>query len=251
MKKRLMLIPLLGALALTGCDFFTGLFNKSDKAIKELGNSVLKEFKDYKVVTKIKDGGEYLMGVYRKNEDIIRFANGDYHRDAKGYYPFYLGTVGATTEGAATVKVKFEDKTTFSLQMSAPGQVWDGKYIGLYPSHAISRDVVSVALLDSPTQKVYNTITNHQDNNKTSQQVKCYGLFTWFAYYDGKPACAPAITLLHPDTDVDPVPKFLGTGHNPNMETDGQDDYTSMDAQSYETALEVDAYDLMHLYEKK
>ena len=162
-----------------------------------------------------------------------------------------MGTIGGTTEGAATVKVKFEEGDKFSLQVSAPGQVWDGKYIGLYPSKAISRFVVSLALLDSPTQKIYNTITNHQENNKTSQQVKCYGLFTWFNYYDDKPACAPAISLLHPDTDEDEVPKFIGTGHNPNMEEDNEPDYTSMDAQSYETALNTESYDLMHLYEKQ
>ena len=253
MRKRLFLLPIMAGLALTGCDFnFFGLFGGGDKSAQALqqlidNGAALKEFKGYEVATKVEDGGEYLLGVYRKNEDLIRFANGDYHKDAAGTYPFYMATVSATTEGAAKVTVKFQSKDKFSLQVSCPGKPWDGKYIGLYPTKATKNFVTSLALLDDPNQKVYTTIPNHQ--NPTAEQKNCYGLFTWFDYCEGSPVCAPGITMQHPDVDEEPVPKFFGTGHDADAATKG--DYTSIDAKSWEAAIDNEAYDLMHLYKKK
>lgn len=256
MKKRLFLLPVLAGLALTGCDFdFFGLFggDKSEQALQQLVDSgaALKDYKGYTIATKVKDGGEYLMGVYRKNEDLIRFANGDYHRDSNGFYPFYMATVGATTEGAATVKVKFHTDKKFSLQLSCPGQPWDGKYVGFYPAKASKNWVSSVALLEDPTQKVFDTIPyKDKDGQHASEQKNCYGLFTWFDYCEGMPVCAPGITYQHPELDEEQVPKFMGTGHNANV-SKGEDDYSSIDAKNWEAATDNEAYDLMHLYEKK
>ena len=252
MKKRLFLLPIMAGLALTGCDFdFFGLFgggDKSEQALQQLvdNGAAIKTFREYTIATKVEDGGEYLMGVYRKNEDLMRFANGEYHKDAAGTYPFYMATVSKETSEAATVKVKFHTKEKFSLQLSCPGKPWDGKYIGFYPAKATKNFVSSIALLDDPTQKIYNTIPTHQ--NPTSEQKNCYGLFTWFDYCEGMPVCAPGITYQHPDVDEEPVPKFMGTGHDADAATKG--DYTSIDAKSWEAATDNEAYDLMHLYKK-
>ncbi len=74
-------------LALTSCTFdITSIFGgKGKKALKELdeAGAVVKEFQGHKIATKVKDGGEYYLGVYRKNEELMRFGNGDYHHDDK------------------------------------------------------------------------------------------------------------------------------------------------------------------------
>lgn len=248
MKKRLFLIPLTAGFVLTGCKVtlfgktFT-FFEKKGSTDVELPQNFLKEFQGYKLATSVKDGGRYLLGVYRVNEDLMRFANGDYHRDGNKYFPFYMATVAGTTEGAAEIEVKMVGNDEFTMQVFASGQVWDQKYIGVYSAESTyGNSVMSIALLDSPDQTSY---TDPKDS-KTSDNVSAK--FKFYTTYEEMPAYAPAAPFQFPDIDEEKVPKFMGTGHNTS---DGEPDYTSIDCKSYDIALNSELYDLAHLYEKK
>ena len=248
MKKQLFLLPLLGGLVLSGCTIKIG--NKTIKLFEKKGSGEsvewpdnwCAEFQGYKIATEVKEGVRYLLGNYRVREDIMRFANGDYHRDDKGYYPFYMGTVAKTVEGAAEIEIKFTNKEEgeFSMQMFCRGQVWHQKYIGVYAAESsFGNQVMSIALLDSPDQTSYT-------DPKSNKTYTPSGVFKFYKEFDGMMAYAPAAPFQYPDRDEEKVPKFFGTGHA----SEG-DDFTSMDCKSYETALLADDYDLSHLYEKK
>lgn len=243
MKKRLLFLPLIAGMALCSCEI--EIFGLHIGGGSNTGGttdaSILEEFQGYKLAKSVKDGGKYLLGVYRVNEDLMRFASGNYHTDENGEYPFYMGTVGGTTSGAAEITVKMLGHGEFSMQVSAPGKVWDQKYIGVYAAtSSFNNTVMSIALLDDPDQTSY------------SQGGKSYspkGRFKFFEEYDGAKQYAPGVMFQYPGVDEEEVPKFLGSGHNADADTEG--DYISIDCKSYEVALQRDAYDLGHLYEKK
>lgn len=252
MKKQLFLLPLLGGLVLTGCQIKIGnktikFFekkssdqNSSDTSGFEWPANFLPEFQGYKIATEVKDGGRYLLGVYRTREDLIRFANGDYHRDGNNFFPFYMGTVAGTTQGAAEIEVKMKSADEFTMQVFAEGQVWHQKYIGVYAaSSSFGNSVMSIALLDTPDQTSYVDPKDHKTWTVSST-------FKYYTTYNETMAYAPAAPFQYPDIDEEKVPKFLGTGHA----SEGAD-YTSMDCKSYEVALDAESYDLAHLYEKK
>ena len=251
MNKKLAMLFGAGIMALTACSLPFG--NKAKKAIKDLEDqgAILSEFQGHKVATKVKDGDEFYMGIYRRNEDLIRFCNGKYHEDSAGFYPFYMSTTSATVEGACTVKVEMinSKEKTFGLLVSAPGEVWDGKYLGVYGSLSSvgkNNPVTSLALLDDPTQTEYDTITNHQVKN--SETVSCSGVFKFFDYYEDEPVCAPGCIYKNTYFDEEEAtPKFFGTGHNSKVD-EGEEDYFSMDAKMWAEAVSPEAYDLMHLY---
>lgn len=250
MKKRLLLLPLT-ALMLTGCKitlfgktFYLFEKNPEGGGTDTLPENFLMEFENYKMATKVKDGGKYILATYRINEEKVRIFNGDYHKDSKGSYPFYLGT-SEDSSLAAEVEIKFTGKDTFAMQVHAPTQPWDGKYIGVYAAQSgYQNEVMSIALLDDPDQETYQV--------PIGSDTKTYypkGQWKFYEKYDNLPAFSPAALYKHEQVgDVEAVPKFLGTGHNQKA---GEPDYTSMDCKSYEVALQNDAYDLAHLYEKK
>ncbi len=259
MKKQLFLLPLLGGLLLTGCKITIGnksiyFFEKKGKEQEQenkedegekLPDNFCEEFRGYKIARNVEDGGRYLLGVYRQKEDLMRFANGDYHRDSKGYYPFYMGTVAGNEDGvmtkAAEIEVKFVNDNEFTMQVFAEGQVWHQKYIGVYAaSSSFGNSVMSIALLDSPDQTSYTD----PKSSKTYQNPTSH--FRYYEKYNDVLAYAPAAPFQYPDVDEELVPKFIGTGHA----SEGAD-YTSMDCKSYETALDYESYDLAHLYVKK
>ena len=263
MKKQLFLLPLLGGLLLTGCKITIGnktiyLFEKKSEKQQEqqkegekqddkekLPDNFCEEFKGYKLAREVKDGGRYKLGVYRQKENLMRFVNGDYHRDSKGYYPFYMATVAGNEENcmenAAEIEVKFVGNDEFTMQVFAEGQVWHQKYIAVYAaSSSFGNQVMSIALLDTPDQTSY---TNPKDS-KTFTDLTSH--FKFYTEFNDTVAYAPAAPFQYPDVDEEIVPKFMGTGHA----SEGAD-YTSVDCKSYEAALDYENYDLAHLYEKK
>ena len=259
MKKQLFLLPLLGGLLLTGCKITIGNktiyigekkgSNNEEKKTEEdtnkLPDNFCETFKGYQLARSVKDGGRYKLGVYRQKEDLMRFVNGDYHRDSKGYYPFYMATVAGNEsdvmEKAAEIEVKFVGNDEFTMQVFASGQVWDQKYIAVYSaSSSFGNQVMSIALLDTPDQASY---TNPKDN-KTFTDLTSH--FKFYTVYNDVTAYAPAAPFQYPEVDEEKVPKFMGTGHA----NEGAD-YTSVDCKSYEAALDYESYDLAHLYEKK
>ena len=254
MKKQLFLLPLLGGLLLTGCKITIGkktfyIFEKkpsgNEEQLEELPENFVDEFRGYKLARNVEDGGRYILGVYRQRENLMRFANGDYHRDSKGYYPFYMGTVAANETDAmskaAEFVVKFVGDNEFTMQVFAEGQVWHEKYVGVYAaSSSFGNSVMSIALLDSPEQ------TSYKDPKSGKTYTDLTSHFVYYDKYNGTVAYAPAAPYKYPEVDEELVPKFLGTGHA----SEG-DDYTSMDCKSFETALDYESYDLAHLYQKK
>lgn len=249
MKKHLFLLPLVGGLLLSGCSIEDLMFWKKSSKVEFPANT-LEEFKGYKIATSVKDGGRYLLGDYRHREDLMRFAQGDYHRDSKGEYPFYMSTVAGTTEGAAEFEVKFTNKSKgeFSLQVFCANTSlpWNGKYVGAYAAKSsYDNQVMSLALLDSPTQ-------THYTDPKSGTSYTCKGIFQFYTVYEDLPAYAPAIPFAYPNIDPEPVPKFLGSSLLSQENFDrGEPDYTSMDCKKWEDALTPDKYDLAHFYEKK
>ena len=256
MKKQLFLIPVVGAFLLAGCQIKIGnkvfkFFEKNNSSSNEEGlpSNFKEEYNGYKLARSVKNGGRYILGVYRTREDKMRFANGDYHygynastKVDNDWFPFYLGTVEGSTEEAAEIEVKFTSNDEFTMQVFAEGKPWDKKYIGVYAaSSSFGNSVMSIALLDDPEQASYK-------DPKSNKTFSPSGTFKYFESYDGTLAYAPAAMFLYPGLDEEAVPKFLGTGHNPKEE---EDDYTSMDSKSYEVALDYEQYDLAHLYEKK
>ena len=239
MKKHLFLLSMVAGLTMTACDLFT-----------KMPSNFLKEFQGYELATSVKDGEKYLFGVYRsqRNYDVINFASGDYHRDSKGYYPFYMGVnAGGTVEGAAEIEIGMINSKEFTMKVVAPGKVWDGKYIGVYAAvSSYDNKVMSIALLDSPTQKSY------EDPKSQKTYTSLCGTFQFFKKYDGKVAYAPAAVYAYPDLDPEPVPKFFGTDYVSQESLDkGEAEHNAIDCKSFEAALDYENYDLAHLYHKK
>ena len=248
MKKHLFLLPLIGGLVLSGCSLEDLMFWKKKVKDSDLPENTLREFQGYKLATSIKDGKRYLLGDYRHREDLMRFASGDYHWDGGQFYPFYMGTVAGTVEGAAEFEVKYTNKKAgeFSLQVFAEGMPWHQKYVGVYAAKSTyDNQVMSIALLDDPAQTTYNDPKEHKD-------WRVSGVFKFYETYEGLPAYAPAAPFAYPEVDPEPVPKFLGSSLILQEDFDnGEPDYISIDCKKWEDALSPEKYNLAHFYEKK
>ena len=177
----------------------------------------------------------------------MRFFNGDFHRDNRGYYPFYMGTGTEdvvdedSLAAAAEVEVEMHENNEFALKVHAEGKVWDGKYIGVYSAiSGYSNKVMSIALLDSYDQTEYRV--PDEDGNPSGDPTDTpKGLFKFFTTCNDETVYAPAVEYLHEDVDEAAVPKFLGTAG----------EYVSIDCKSYDYATDGTMYDLAHLYEHK
>lgn len=271
MKKRLLLIPLISAFALSGCDFMDtvkGWFSpktddkstpdgKKDKGgdddIPELiiddTPKVKEEYNGYRLAKEIQEGKRYLLGAYRHNSDTMRFFNGDYHRDGQGFYPYYLGTDENSVETAAQIEIHFVDGSTtdFYIQVFTPDdttKVYNEKYLGIYTGTTDRENIVtSIALLDSPDQTTY-----HDPKKDTDHDDVC-STFTFIKKYTKETAegnkevdmNAPCMWFTKAG-DLSQNLIFMGTTINSN-------NYTSFDTQSVETASNGAAYDLAHFYE--
>ena len=261
MKKQLFLLPLLAGFVLTGCKITIGdktitfLEKKQQENNSEveedtgaLPSHMLEKFEGYKLARKVKNGGRYLLGVYRTKEDLMRFANGEMHKDSKGSYPFYLETVAGTVQGAAEVEVKFVSDDEFTLQVFAPGKAWDQKYIGIYNGLSIyDKQVVSIAMLDSTDQTKYTcTAPDKNGNPKTETYTEFDYKFKFLNEFEGNKMYTPVVYAQYAGlADEEATPKFMGTGHAKSGA-----DYTSIDSKNTYEAVEPSDYDLVHLYEK-
>ena len=266
MKKRLFLLPLLGGFLLASCSMSDLMFWKknsepeSEQKEEEYKpdpeppedttdhSPILKEeFGDYKLARSVEEGKRYVLGVFRHETNIMRFFSGDYHRDDKGFYPFYLGTLEEnTTTGAAEIEIKFKEGSTteFSMQVFTTDSElpWNGKYLGVYSAKGNSNDVMSVALLDSPEQTEYHAPDTGNLTNATNGYWKFHTTLRDDKKEEDRNVFAPGADYLHAELgDTQAVPKLLGT----------KGKFVSMDCQTYELAIDGLEYDLAHLYEHK
>ena len=196
---------------------------------------VLKEeFGNYKLAKSLEEGKQYILAAYKQSLDKMLVFNGDYHRDAKGFYPFYLGGQLDSVENAATLEIEKINEEDFYIKVHSTHEEWDGKYIGVYSAiSGYANKVMSIAVLDSPTQETYTDPKSGNQTDKPSAVFKFHG-----HEYKGD-IYAPAADYLYEGVDEEIVPKFLGTSG----------DYQSIDCKSYEVALDGAAYDLAHFYE--
>ena len=274
MKKRLLLLTILGGFLLSGCRITIGnkvikLFEKDEKQENNNQNNnnnnqqgenggnqqggegekkdyIMREYGDYKLAENVVDGGRYLLGIHRThgaNEGQTRFFNGDYHRDGNKAYSFYLGTsqsVDNDVSFAAEIEVNFVNETEFTMKVHAEGKVWDNKYIGLYPAKGTSRFTISTCLLDTLDQKTFNVVNGTNESQVTSEDV--ITTYKYFDKVDDTEVKTIAATYCYSDAgDTEPTQKFFGTSA----------DYISFDVKSYPEAIDYEQYDLAHLYVHK
>lgn len=272
MKKRMLLLPLISGLVLSGCSITLFgkkiTFGKDNKSNEQETNEntpappkdipLMEEYGDYKLADSIVAGKRYKFGLKRTtgvHSGEVRFFNGNYHiatePDKAGHkYSYYLGSTLAENgdlEFAAELEAIASDTAgEFYFKVhTLEDNPWNDKYIGLYTAKATSRWTISFALLNDPSDTSATAIDD--DKNPTSYTVTPgNGFITKFkmftTYKDDRPIKAPGFMLKYADAgDTEAVAKFFGTS----------DDYISIDCQNYEKALDPDLYDLAHLYEKK
>ena len=204
------------------------------------------EILGYKRVDNPTDGGKYLLGYYDFVTKKMRFANGDYHKDDKGTYPYYLATTDNTATGAAEFQVDYvsEDEFTIHVTCSDSSKPWNNKYFGVYAatsSHANS--VFSIAPCDDLNEQ-------YTDLGGTKHDVLGVWKFYQNATVDGVTYQVNTIgaELVHPDSDTDPVLRMFGCkcydGYNKTASG-----YVSIDCSAQSSCVATD-YSIAHLYEK-
>ena len=175
----------------------------------------------------------------------MRFFSGDCHKDSKGQYPFYMGTLEDfdSYEGAAEIEVVFLNDEEFTMQVSAPGQFWDGKYIGVYSAHSSNQNpVMSIAPLDSPDQTEYYPVQQNGDPGEDLADTPS-AKWKFHTVEDDVQIYAPAADYMYSELgDQSATPKYLGTGAAK---------FVSIDCKQASAALDGIEYDLAHLYELK
>ena len=277
MKKRMLLLPLLSGLVLSGCTFTLfgqeiTLGKKESKGgsgtqipdtptVTPKDIPLMEEYGNYKLADSITAGKRYLLGLKRLTGEAhvneVRFFNGNYHvateedgAKAGHRYSYYLGTNKAENgnlEFAAELEAEASDvEGEFYFKVhTTESNPWNNKYLALYTAKAISRNTISFIPLDSVTQTSATAIDD--DKNPASYEVTPTGGFItkfkmFTSYEDDRPCKAPGFMLKYTAAgDTEPVAKFFGSSG----------DYVSIDCQTYETALDPDNYDLAHLYEAK
>ena len=286
MKKRLLILPLLGGFLLTGCDFMDtvkGWFSaktddksssdgKKDKGgdddIPELivdhTPQIKEEYGGYKLARTLQAGKNYILGAYRHKSDTMRFFNGDYHRDGTGpddYYPYYLGTIEDSTSGAAQVQIEFVGSSTTEYNIKVvyiPGsgeKTYLDKYLGIYTGITDRDNVVtSIACLNDKGQTSYTDPkkgTVHDDVKAVFTFTEKYNQTTETGDTKEVDVYAPCMSFQKKD-----MPGSQGTvpgDTEPHLVFMGtvinSNNYTSFDTQGEETATDGGAYDLVHFYE--
>ena len=238
MNKRILLLPLLSGLVLTGCDFF-----KKDSGKKDPINNVvvdppkdiplMEEYGDYKMASSVVAGREYLLGSKRTqglHDGEVRFFNGNYHigddeEDEKSYnkrYSHYLGTTKAENNDlsfAARLEAVDAGNGEFSFIVHTTDESlpWNNKYLGVYPSKATKNYVLSFCLLDTPDSKTFISVDDNKYASSDGElEVTSNTVFSKFKFYttyqDERPIKTIGFEYLYDDAgDTEEVAKFFGT----------------------------------------
>lgn len=249
MKKRFLILPLLtiAGLSLTGC----GDDKKPDPGDVTDYSKVdgCDEVEGHSMVTsKPSNGDEFYLGYLWQYENM-RFTNGKPHSDAKGDYPFYLGTDELEDDfsGFSTVEVcENDDGETFRLKMHKEGAPHDNLYIGVYmATSSYDKDVYSIHMGASGVTGLDTFTVESGSGKKTETNVMVYYDFSWCDIYLDYKISAPVVYIQDDRAgDQEAYPKFLGSGVNPK---DGSG-YISIDCQGESKAL-AEEYNIAHFYE--
>ena len=234
MKKQILLMGLVaaGAIGLSGC---------SDHFDEILGPH---EVEGHKMVSKLEDGKQYYMGVFDPDDNGVKFINGDYHTDEKGFYPFYMAkNTKAGLENAAKVEVQFTKDNHFRLLVHTPkkDQKWSEKYITLYEAvSSYSNKVMSIHAASDPEEKSF----------KSEKDGKTYKVavneFEFLECYEEVPIySAAAAYVFSAAGEEDPVYRVFGTGIN----GDTNKQHISVDCKSIDQAIDANTYWIAHFFE--
>ena len=278
MKKHLFLLPFLamGSMALSGCYLDLGFIKFGEPPTKKTEEpeeggeeekkkeiTIMEEYGNYKLATSIQAGKRYLLGSLRTldvRDGEVRFFNGNYHvgddpSDTASYgkrYSWYLGTSVATNGDlsfAAELEAEAAGNGEFYFKVhTTASNPWNNKYVGLFPTKATSRKVLSFALLDTPTSTTFTCVDDVKYKDTGGTQVQSsdtvISKFKYFEKYGPNDTTIKTLGFEFQYTDagdVEPVAKFFGT----------EGKYTSFDCKSFESAMDPEVYDLAHLYEAK
>ena len=257
-RKGLIVLPLVATM-LGGCNILgfelpsmmdmldpLGLFHEKEGgggkvpagAIDKRGQE---EILGYRRVDSPKAGKKYLFGYYDTAKGQMRFANGNYHSDDKGEYPYYLGTTENTAEGAAEFELTSVGNSEYTVKVTCDSsKPWNNKMLALYEAQSsYSNLVMSIA-----------PVNNLDD--QYSYGDKTYDVVGRFKYYntvnvDGDNYTVNTIGMEYQYVDNGETEKVLRM-FGCEIEND-KGGYVSIDC-SVCTKCILDTYAIAHLYEK-
>lgn len=216
------------------------------KPCRIAGNTTLKattqipgyKFGGVKVATSLVDGESYYFGMYRREQSVMRFINGSYHRTERGTWSYYMATTKNTLEGAAQVKVRMVGNDEFTLQVIAPGMDWDQKYIGVYLREKTTNNFVSqIACLNNPDDQ---TFTSYYQNSSETVTTTVVSRFKYYEKYRSHSIYTIGATYPATAQISEPFIIYFGTSGT----------YVTIDCQPTVSSVESDSFDLAHLYKR-
>ena len=194
------------------------------------------EFQGYKMVGEVKDGKRYLLAFYNPGEDYIRFISGKQHEDSKGKYPYYMGTVAGTVQGAAEVEIHYTDKTHFTMKVITDNEDWSNKYIGVYPAtSAYSNEVLSIYAGSSVGEA-------HETDD-------CWYEYEFCQTFAGVNIYSVVLNVADIRFEDEPSPKMFGAGITTDK-AGNVEEYISMDCTRADNAIDPETYHIAHFFEK-
>lgn len=242
MKKSLVLLPLLSALALVGCGKKDDQGNQGnqEELIDKAGPAQVGDFKrvDNPVV-----GKSYVFGFYLPEDEEVRFATGNYHSDSKGQYPYYMATKSTSSADDLDelAKFTFEDAGNGQYKIKVTCEdtekPWHDMYVAVYAATSTySNNVFSFAPVEDINQQ-------YQPVDKTlspeGELVDVIGKFDFVKNGEGCKLNTIGFTAAHFNEPDDEKFRTFGCQYQ---------DYVSIDCSAIDKAISDD-YSVAHFYE--
>ena len=248
MKKSLILLPLLAALALVGCGKEEAGGNNNggnsddtevdDGFIDKLGPDQVGVFKR---VDEPELGKSYVFGYYDYNSEELRLANGKYHSDSKGFYPYYMATEQTTEDSDELARFTLEDGGTgkYMVKVSCADteKPWHNKYMSIYSATSSYDNLVfSIAPVDDVDGQ-YQPLDKQLNPN--GDPVDVIGRFDFVKDDEVSHLSTIGISVTHAqEVDAD-IFRTFGCAYG---------SYVSIDCSSIDKAI-GDDYSVAHFYE--
>lgn len=198
---------------------------------------------DYVRVDNPVEGEKYFFGFYKPSTNKLMLANGKYHSDSKGSYPFYMATVetdAETTEAASFEISKLSGGTEFTIKVTCPNDTtrpWHNKYMSIYSaSSSYDNAVMSLAAVDNINEK-FDTLDTSAVPKPTGNLVDVNGKFEFVTTTETAVFNGVGIVAKHSSEDNERLWTF-GCKYT---------DYVSIDCSNEDKALSND-YSVAHFY---
>ena len=254
-RKGLIALPL-AAMMLGGCNVLgfqlpslmdlidpLGIFHGKEDDGDAIDKKGQAEILGYRRVDNPVAGKKYLFGYYDTAKNKMRFANGNYHHDTKGDYPFYMATTEDTVEGAAEFELTSVGNSEYTIKVTCndSSKPWNNKMLSLYEAtSSYSNMVMSIAPADD---------IEDQYTTKDGQTVDVVGRFKFYktAVIDDAKYAINTIGMEYQYNANGETEKHLRL-FGCEVENDNGG-YVSIDC-SIATKCVQDSYAIAHLYEK-